>query len=185
MSNHILALIYVLALIAYCAPSAFAVPLETVSAFNTANPNSSKVAPTSKMAARGSGTSDFYYLELDPATGALPVAISSGGLPTAAGYTYVTSVRNAYASVNVTTGAWVQLVASLADNVNAITLFDSCGLPLELGVGAAASEARVLLIPPGGIDGQFAQFLTLGSRISVRAVASTCSVGELDITFFK
>lgn len=185
MSNHILALIYVLALIAYCAPSAFAVPLETVSAFNTANPNSSKVAPTSKMAARGSGTTDFYYLELDPATGALPVAISSGGLPTAAGYIYVTSVRNDYTSVNVTTGAWVQLVASLSGNVNAMTIFDSCGAALELGVGAPASEARRLLIPPGGIDGQFAQQISAGSRVSVRAVATNCTVGELDITFFQ
>lgn len=97
---------------------------------------------------------------------------------------YVTSVRNDYSSTNVTTGAWVQLIASTPADLNGITLFDSCGNTLELGTGAAASETRVLIIPPGGIDGFIPLRIPSGTRVSVRAVSANCTTGELNITAF-
>lgn len=98
------------------------------------------------------------------------------------GKAYSDSVRNAYASVNVTTGAWVQLIASTAAEISGITLFDSCGQTLELGTGAAASETRKLIIPPGGIDGVVPITIPAGTRVAVRAVSANCTSGELDIT---
>lgn len=100
----------------------------------------------------------------------------------ATGRSYADSARNAYASTNVTTGAWVQLIESTSKDVNVLFLFDSSGQTLELGVGKAGGEARVLIIPPGGIDGQVPLHIPSGSRVAVRAISATASVGELDIT---
>jgi hypothetical protein len=118
----------------------------------------------------------------------LSVRLSNGtsfGTPSPTGRAYADSVRNDYSSTNVTTGAWVQLIASTAAAINGITIFDSCGQTLELGTGAAASESRVMIIPPGGIDGFVPLAIASGTRVSVRAVSATCSSGELDITGFN
>jgi hypothetical protein len=93
-------------------------------------------------------------------------------------------VRNDYSSVNVTTGAWVQLIASTASAVNQIFVFDSSGQTMELGVGPAASEARVSIIVPGG-NGDIPLAIPASSRVSVRAISATASVGEIDINLYS
>lgn len=98
------------------------------------------------------------------------------------GRTVVTTVRNDYSSVNVTSGAWVQLVASLGSDVNALDLFDSSGQTLEIGTGAAASEVRLFLVYPGG-NGQLPVRIASGTRVSIRAVSATANAGEIDINF--
>lgn len=118
----------------------------------------------------------------------ISVRLSNGsafGNPADAGRSYVTSVRNAYASTSVTTGAWVELVSSLGSAVNGLTVFDSCGQTLELGTGAAAAETRVALIPPGGLDGVFPLAIAASTRVSIRAVSGNCTVGEIDINFLN
>lgn len=111
---------------------------------------------------------------------AIETNTSSGSAPT--GLTFADSARNAYSSTNVTTGAWVQIDASTAAVFNGVMVFDSCGQTLELGVGAAASETRVAIIPPGGFDGFIPLKITAGSRLSLRAVSANCTVGEFDLT---
>lgn len=142
----------------------------------------------------GSGASGTATVRVVPSTRSeaaatpLSVRISDGSAfldPTSAGGTYADSVRNDYSSTSVTTGAWVQLIASTAAIIKKITIFDSCGQTLELGTGAAAAETRKLIIPPGGIDGQMQLNIPAGTRVSVRAISATCSVGELDITGFN
>jgi hypothetical protein len=93
---------------------------------------------------------------------------------------YADSVRNLYSSTNVTTGAWVQLIASTAAAINELSIWDSCGEVLELGTGAAAAEARVLLIPPGGIDAPLR--IAASTRVSIRAVSGNCTLGQLVMT---
>lgn len=115
----------------------------------------------------------------------LPVAIASdqGPIPTTTGaLDYADSVRNDYSSVNVTTGAWVQLIASTAALSYGLYLFDSSGQTLELGTGAAASETRKLIIPPGGLDGFVPLSIPAGTRVSIRAISATANAGEIDIT---
>ena len=99
------------------------------------------------------------------------------------GKSVVTTVRNDYSSVNVTTGAWVQLVASTSAVVTEIDIFDSSGATLELGTGAAASETRLIIITPGG-NGKLNVAIPASTRVSVRAISGTASVGELDINLF-
>lgn len=121
----------------------------------------------------------------EAAASPISVRLSDGtnfGTASLKGRTYADSARNAYASTSVTTGAWVQLIASTAATINCLTLFDSSGQTLELGTGAAASETRQLIIPPGGLDGCTPLLIASGTRVSVRAVSATASSGEIDLT---
>lgn len=96
----------------------------------------------------------------------------------------VTTTRNDYSSTNVTTGAWVELIASTASIINEFEIFDSSGETLELGTGAAAAETRLILVFPGG-NGRVPVRIASGTRISIRAVSATASVGELDINWYS
>lgn len=91
--------------------------------------------------------------------------------------------RNVYSSTNVTTGAYVELVASTSMDINRLHIFDSSGQDLVLAVGAAASEVDQIQIFPGGIDADL--FIPSGSRISVKAVSATANAGILAITGLK
>lgn len=96
----------------------------------------------------------------------------------------VTQTRLDYSSTNVTTSAWVQLVASLQASTDNISIFDSSGQAMELGIGAAGHEVVAFLIPPGG-NGQMDFWIPQGSRISVKAVSATANTGELEINYFS
>lgn len=98
------------------------------------------------------------------------------------GRTYADSVRNDYTGVSVTTGAWVQLIASTAAKINYITYFDSSGQTMELGTGAAAAETRVMIITPGGNSSGAPLTIPSGTRVSIRAVSGTANIGEFDLT---
>lgn len=102
-----------------------------------------------------------------------------------AGRSYADSARNVYSSTNVTTGAWVQIIASTAAVINAFTLFDSSGQTLELGTGGVGVETRQLIIPPGGIDGLVPLAIPAATRVSLRAISGTASTGEFDLTGFQ
>lgn len=122
-----------------------------------------------------------YVKELD----AIRVLLDSATYPPGPlGRTYITSNRKNYASGSVTTGAWVELVASLSDSVNEVEIFDSSGSTLELGIGGSGSEARTMLIFPGG-NGRVLLHIAAGSRVSIRAVSATASLGENLINFYK
>lgn len=117
---------------------------------------------------------------------ALVVAISPNNTPAAAsGRTASQLIRNDYSSTNVTTGAYVQLVASTASVINKLWIFDSSGQDFVLAVGAAASEVDQIRIPPGGWDAAVDLLIAAGSRISIKASSATASSGLLIITGLK
>jgi hypothetical protein len=142
---------------------------------------SSGAVRTAAQVGNASGVADFGA----GASGAQTLrVVSANESNPKAGRSYVTSVRKDYTAGSVTTGAWVELIASTSAIANLIEIFDSSGQTLELGVGAAAAEARVCLIFPGG-NGQIPLQIASGSRVSVRAVSATASVGELDINLYS
>lgn len=96
--------------------------------------------------------------------------------------TAITTVRNAYTSTAVTTGAYVELVASLASSCKELQIFDSSGQTLELAVGGSGTETRIIYIFPGG-NGNTRVGISAGSRISIKAVSATANLGELIINF--
>lgn len=110
---------------------------------------------------------------------AIPVTIN-----TQTGRTRVSQVRNVYSSTNVTTAAYVELVASTADTINNMYIFDSSGQTLVLAVGAASSEVDQFYITPGG-NGSIDLAIPAGSRVSVKAISANATAGELSISFLK
>ena len=99
------------------------------------------------------------------------------------GFTVVQTARRDYSTGNVTTGAWVELVASLASQSQYLEVFDSSGQTLELGTGGAGSEARLLFVLPGG-NGLVPIRFAASSRISIRAVSGTANTGEITLNFY-
>lgn len=91
--------------------------------------------------------------------------------------------RNDYTSTSVTTAAFVQLVASTTSATNLIEVFDSSGQTMALATGAAASEVIQFYIFPGG-NGQIPLSIPAGTRISIKAISATASVGEIDLNFY-
>lgn len=137
-----------------------------------------------------SGMSGKLPATLGPKTSATSLSVTRASdepalTVTMGGKAYATSARNDYTSTAVDTSTWVQLIASTAAAVTCIEVFDSCGQTLQLGTGAAASETRKLIIPPGGLSGCVPLAIPAGTRVSVKAISATCSVGELDITGFN
>ncbi len=102
----------------------------------------------------------------------------------AKGRSVVTFVRNDYSSVNVTTAAYVELIASTGSEINQLEIFDSSGETLKLALGAAASEVDLLLVTPGG-NGIIPVNIPAGTRVSIKAVSATASVGEIDINCYS
>jgi len=99
------------------------------------------------------------------------------------GRTAADKARNDYSSVNVTTSAYTQLIASTAAEAHEVEIFDSSGQTLFLATGAAASEVNQVYIIPGG-NGRIPLRIAAGTRISVKAVSGTASAGEIDINLY-
>lgn len=95
----------------------------------------------------------------------------------------VQTIRNAYASTNVTTAAWVELDSSLNSRVSHIEIADTSGQTMKLGIGASGSESDLIHIIPGG-NGKLPLPLPEGVRLSVRAVSANATTGELVLNLY-
>ncbi len=145
----------------------------------------SEAAATPLSVRQSNGTSFADYGSGALATTTLRVVVATDN-PAGAGRAYADSVRYAYSSGAVSTVSWVQLIASTAAVINCVQLFDSSGQTLELGTGAGGAETRVLIIPPGGLDGCVPLKIAASTRIAIRALSATTGViGEIDITGFN
>lgn len=121
---------------------------------------------------------------------AVPVSATSLPLPTGAAteasvqrLNSVSLLRNSYAVTSVTTGAYVQLVASVASAIKEIEIFDSSGESLVLALGASGSEADKVYVFPGG-NGRIPMQISVGQRLSIKAVSANAISGELLINFY-
>lgn len=122
-------------------------------------------------------------LATDPA---LVVAISPNNTvsTTTGGKSKVNQIYNDYTSTNVTTSAYVQLLATTSATTNLVEVFDSSGQTMILGVGAAGSEVVQFYIIPGG-NGKVPLAIPSGSRIAIKALTATASVGYLVINLYS
>ena len=117
------------------------------------------------------------------ATASDGVPIYSQVVPVTYGKLPITQVRRVYSTGNVTTSAWVELIAETSDFATAIEVFDSSGQTLKIGVGASGSEVDQFNIVPGG-NGLVPIQIPKGSRVAVKAVSGTANAGELDINLW-
>lgn len=95
----------------------------------------------------------------------------------------VTLYRNDYTITPVTTGAYVQLIASMPAAVKEVEIFDSSGETLVLAIGGAGSEVNKVYIFPGG-NGRIPLQIAATTRLSVKAVSNNATSGELTINFY-
>jgi hypothetical protein len=97
----------------------------------------------------------------------------------------VRKYSHSYAATNVTTAAWVEVVAATDEPCNAIEIFDSSGSILEIALGAAASEVAIPYnIPPGGSVIFLPIEIAKGSRISLRALDANATTGYFIANLF-
>lgn len=142
----------------------------------------SEAAATPLSVRLGNGSSFADYGSGVTSGATMRVVASTDSAP-GAGRAYADSIRYAYSSGAVGLSTWVQVISSTFNLMNCIQIFDSSGQTLEMGIGAAASETRVLIIPPGGLDGCVPLKIPQATRVSLRALsASTGTVGEFDLT---
>jgi hypothetical protein len=155
----------------------FGAPLDTYQTFiGSGDPADARRVGNNAVLLRGTGTRNFYYLEVDPVTGAIPVTTA----PTT--YTNTTLFRQDYTVTPVTTGAWVQIIASTSATIKQLYIFDSSGSVMQLGVGGAGSEVAKINIPPGGSSVGWPLTITAGTRLSIRALDVDATVGQIVIT---
>lgn len=79
---------------------------------------------------------------------------------------------------NVTTAAYVQLVAATAIALKGLDIFDSSGQTMVIAFGAAASEVDQFFVFPGGQNLIVRKAIPAGTRISIKAVSATADIGE-------
>jgi hypothetical protein len=94
---------------------------------------------------------------------------------------------HSYSSTNVTTGAWVELIASLQYPASAVEIFNGTGAIVKLSIGAAAAEDASEIpyyIIPGGSSIMLPLGFSREARISARAVDQDATTGTLVLNFF-
>lgn len=113
---------------------------------------------------------------------ALPAGSNTIGKVDVNTLTPVDIARLDYTITSVTTGAYVQLKASLAAAVKEVQIFDSSGQTLVLAVGGAGSEVDRFYIIPGG-NGRLPVTIAASSRVAIKAVSATANAGEIAVNF--
>lgn len=109
---------------------------------------------------------------------ALPAGTNTIGYTKNAGLTKSnTPVYNDYGSVNVTTSAYVQLIASTTSEADWIQIFDSSGQAMIIATGGAGAEVDQIYVPPGGAE--YNLYIAAGTRVSIKAKTATASSGYL------
>lgn len=138
---------------------------------NTAQING--VAPTMGNGVSGTGVQRVTIAS--DSTGA--IRLSSGAFANA-------PIVSSYSGTPVTSAAYVQLVASTTSAATGIEIFDSSGQPLYLAIGAAASEVNQFIIYPGG-NGRIPYPIAASSRISIKAVSTSATSGQIIINLYQ
>lgn len=124
-------------------------------------------------------------------------ALSFVAPPSQAAPTAGTAVRVTYPQANVGTSSWVPLFTNTTRGIKGLTAYNSALSPLEVGIAFAGSDAgsevRQMIIPGAlqSADGVvtpsnifYPMAVGYGARISVRALGSAATIGELDMSLF-
>lgn len=156
---------------------AWGAPLDSYQTFiSSGDPADARRVGNNAVLMRGTGTRNFYYLEVDPATGAIPVQ------PIPTSYTNTTLYRVDYGLNPVNTATWYQIDAALPSTIKQLYIFDSSGSVMQLAIGGAGSEVAKINIPPGGSTVGWPLTIPAGARISIKALDANATVGQMVIT---
>jgi hypothetical protein len=115
-------------------------------------------------------------LSVVPATGSVTPTVASGKAA-------INHVNNVYSTTNVTSSAYVQILASTSAAVSEVEIFDSSGQTLILATGAPGLEVDQVYITPGG-NGRIPLAIATGTRVSVKALSTSATVGILLVNMY-
>lgn len=65
---------------------------------------------------------------------------------------------------------YVELIASTSDEIKYLTLSDTGGYPMVVGIGSAGTENELFNIPPGGFNGEIPLPIPSGSRVAIKCL---------------
>ncbi len=88
----------------------------------------------------------------------------------------------AYASTNVTTSSYVQLVAASPMSVAKLQICDTSTKLLKLAIGAASSEVDICTVNISGCV-IVPYYIPAGTRISIKAVDANATSGYNSLSF--
>ncbi len=88
-----------------------------------------------------------------------------------------------YASTNITTGAYVEIVASCGELVREIEVYNGSSSAMYLAFGAAASEVDQIVVVPGG-NGRIPVRIPAATRVSLKAINADAIAGLGFINFY-
>ena len=92
---------------------------------------------------------------------------------------------NNYGSTAVTTGTWVQLVASMPLQSTLTQIYDTSGQVLQLGTGLTSGTVTPLNFYIGrGGNGNTPIQINQGAKVWIKAVTSTANAGDIIVNFF-
>lgn len=98
--------------------------------------------------------------------------------------TAITKAKNDCSSTNITTSAYVQLIAAVGTGINQIEVYNPTTKVLILAVGAAGSEVDLCYLFPTAVKETHRVWIEGGKRISVKADASNATTGILYVNLF-
>ena len=148
-------------------------PVNTVPGNGTANYSSGAIAASQFTVSTAAAVPESVGLALgwDGTTHREIAVTTTGALNvSASGLTTKDFLALDTSSTNITSAAYVQLIASSSAASTYVNIFNGSGSILQLATGAAASETPVLVIPPGGVEANLA--IAASTRISVRRYPS-------------
>ena len=87
-----------------------------------------------------------------------------------------------YTSGSVTTSAYQTVLGSTSNKCSQLYIADTSGSAMILAVGGVGAEVDQLYIGPGGSDAPYELAVAASSRISIKALDTTASVGRMIIT---
>lgn len=96
-------------------------------------------------------------------------------------------IRTVYGLTPVGTTDWKVLVPKLKHNIDGLSVFDSSGQTMEIGIcnynAPPNSEESILIVNPGGLAPLEIE-INFTQRISIRAVSAPAVTGENDLNLF-
>ncbi len=90
----------------------------------------------------------------------------------------------AYASTNVTTSSYVELVASSPITVSKLQICDTSTKLLKIATGAAGSETDICTVQVSGCV-VVPYFITSGTRLSIKAIDASATTGYNTLSFLN
>lgn len=81
-----------------------------------------------------------------------------------------------YSSTNVSTSAYVELIASLPSSFSKLQILDTSTKILKIATGAAGSEVDICTVAVSGCV-VLPYYLTAGTRLSIKAIDANATTG--------